>query len=260
LFVALTIVGALAACLTEKKVAPAIQAADTAVRVVSDSASGPARSPPQNPLQIPAQSPGQIAGDSALGLRLVDATETEEYYAYKVEVTLAGSVDTIPGVLTFDLPVATSDGVVHGPVYTMDGDYAGIYSYNPRTRTVSTIPLPRDAAGWASEVKLSPDASHIAYIAGDSTGWQGIVRSWPAAAVVLTTMKAPQAPSDHSYNQVWWVNLDSVEFSWHTDLGRETKPTDPRFPFIAIYASLPAKRFTIDTLQTQPNFRTASKQ
>jgi len=259
LFVALTIVSALAACLTEKKVAPVIRAADTAVRLVSDSTSGPAQIPAQSPLQIPAQSRGQIPADSTVGLRLVNKTETEEYYAYKVEVTLAGRVDTIPGVLTFDLPIATSDGVLHGPLYTMDGDYAGIYSYDPRTRAVSTIPLPRDAAGWASEVKLSPDASHIAYIAGDSTGSQGIVRSWPAAAVVFTTMKAPQAPSDHSYNQVWWVNPDSVEFSWHTDLGRETKPSDPRFPFIAIYASLPARRFTVDTLKEQPNFRTAAK-
>ena len=259
LFVALTIVSALAACLTEKKVAPAIQTADTAVSLVSDSTSGPAQIPAQNALQVPAQRPGQIPADSTVGIRLVDTTETEEYYAYKVEVTLAGRVDTIPGVLTFDIPVATSDGVLHGPLYTMDGNYAGIYSYDPRTRALSTIPLPRDAAGWASEVKLSPDASHIAYVGQDSTGSQGIVRTWPAAAVVLVTMKAPQAPSDHSYNQVWWVNLDSVEFSWHTDLGRETKPSDPRFPFIAIYTSLPARRFTVDTLKEQPNFRTAAK-
>jgi hypothetical protein len=65
--------------------------------------------------------------------------------------------------------------------------------------------------------------------------------------------------SHHSYDQVWWVNLDSVEFSWHTDLGRDTKPSDPRFPFIAIYTSLPARRFTVDTLKEQPNFRTAGK-
>ena len=51
------------------------------------------------------------------------------------------------------------------------------------------------------------------------------------------------------------MNRDSVEFSWHTDLGRETKPTVPRFPFIAIYTSLPAKRFAVDTLEKQPNFR-----
>ena len=137
----------------------------------------------------------------------------------------------------------------------MDGVYAGIYSYNARSRALSRTPLPPDAARWDSEIKLSPDASHIAYIGGDSTGSQGIVRSWPAAAVVLTTMEAPQAPSDYSYNQVWWVNRDSVEFSWHTDLGRETKPTVPRFPFIAIYTSLPAKRFAVDTLEKQPNFR-----
>jgi hypothetical protein len=50
-----------------------------------------------------------------------------------------------------------------------------------------------------------------------------------------------------------------VEFSRHTDLGRDTKPSDPRFPFIAIYTSLPARRFTVDTLKEQPNFRTAGK-
>ena len=259
LFVALTIVGTLAACLTEKKGAPAIQTADTAVSLVSDSTSGSAQIPAQNQLQVPAQRPGQIPADSTVGIRLVDTTDTEGYYSYKVEVTLAGRVDTVPGVRTFDMPVVTPDGVLHGAAYAMDGPYAGIYFYDPRTRAVSKIPLPRDAAGWDNRVMLSPDASHIAYVGQDSTGSQGIVRTWPAAAVVLTTMKAPQAPSDYSFNQVWWVNRDSVEFLWHTDLGVETKPSDPRFPFIAIYASLPTRRFTVDTLEKPPNFRTAAK-
>jgi hypothetical protein len=139
----------------------------------------------------------------------------------------------------------------------MAGEYEGIYSYDPRARTLSRTPLPPDAAGWSSEVKLSPDAAYIAYIAGDSTGWRGIVRSWPTTAVVFTTPSAPQAPSDYSFNQVWWVNRDSVEFSWHTDLGPQTKPSDPRFPFIAIYASLSGKRVRVDTLKEQPNFRAA---
>lgn len=259
MFVALMTVWTAAACIAEKKVASATSATDTAHTTATSTATASTTTTSTVTTDTtgkPASDATLIATDQGIGLRLVDRTETEEYYAYKVEVTLAGRVDTIPGVLTFDIPVVTPDSVLHGPLYTMDENYAGIYSYDPRTRTLSKIPLPRDAAGWASEVKLSPDASHIAYIAGDSTGWQGIVRSWPAAAVVLATMKAPQAPSDHSYNQVWWVNRDSIEFSWHTDLGRETKATVPRFPFIAIYTSLAAKRFTVDTLEKPPNFRT----
>jgi len=228
-----------AACVAEKKVASVTNVTDTATKTVSGAA--------------------QVPADQGLRLRLVDTTETEEYPAYKVEVMLAGKVDTIPGVLTFDIPVVTADGLLHGPIYAMNGQYDGIYTYNPRTRALSRTPLPVDAAGWASEVHLSPDAAHIAYIGGDSTGSQGIVRSWPATVVVLRTMNALQAPSDFSFNQVWWVNPDSVEFSWHTDVGRETKPPSPRFPFIEIYASLSASRFTVDTLNEQPIFRTVGK-
>lgn len=197
----------------------------------------------------------RVVGSQELGLRLVDTTETEQYPALKVEVTLAGRVDTIPGVLTFDLPGRSPDGVLHGPQYTLDGEYAGIYSYDPRNRAVSRTALPADAARWDSEVKLSPDATHLAYIGSDSTGSQGVVRTWPGAAVVLKTISAPQPGGDYSFNQVWWVNRDSVEFSWRFDLG---PGYDPRFRFIAVYISLPAKRFSVDTLMEQRNLRAAA--
>jgi hypothetical protein len=266
LFAASVTACALVACIAEKKVASAIDATDTAL--AKPAAASTATTSPAATATIttdtaakPASAATVISNGQKIGLRLVDTTETENYYAYKVEVTFAGRVDTIPGVLTFYMPVVTSDGVLHGPIFTMDEHYAGIYSYGPRTRVLSDMPLPRDASGWDSEVKLSPDASHIAYIAdwGDSTGSRGIVRSWPAAAVVLTTMRAPQAPSDYSFNQVWWVSPDSVEFSWHTDVGPETKPPNPRFPFIAIFASLSGRRFTVDTLKDQPIFSTVGK-
>jgi hypothetical protein len=215
---------------------PTVAAAiDTATKIISDSA--------------------KSRGDQGIRVRLVDTTETEQYPALKVEVRLAGRVDTIPGVLTFDTPVITPDGALNGPNYTRDGVYSGIYSYDPRTRALSQIRLPADAARWDSEVKLSPDALHIAYIGGDSAGARGIVRSWPAAAFVLKTMQAPTPASDYSFDQVWWVNPDSVEFSWRVDLGPKTKPPASRFAFVAVYASLPAKRFTVDTLERQPRLR-----
>jgi len=225
---------------TEPVLKPIVTAAiDTATKVISDSAT--------------------IRANQGISVRLVDRTETEEYPALKVEVKLAGRVDTIPGVLTLDTPVITPDGVLHGPNYTMDGEYAGIYSYDPRTRALSQIGLPTDAARWDSEVKLSPDAAHIAYIGGDSAGARGMVRSWPAAAIVLKTMQAPTPASDYSFNQVWWVNRDSVEFSWRVDLGPKTKPPEPRFVFVAVYASLAATRFAVDTLEGQPRLRNDGK-
>ncbi len=217
LFVASMTVFTLAACIAEKKASSTINATDSAA------AGAAATSTPTTDVAAsstaatdtaadPGSDTAEVSTDQKVEIRLVDTTETEHYYALKVEVTLAGRVDTIPGVLTFDMPVVTSDRVLHGPNITMEEHYAGIYSYDPRTRALSNIPLPRDASGWASEVKLSPGASHIAYIGGwvDSTGSQGIVRSWPSAAVVLRTMRALQAPSDYSYNQVLWVNRDSV--------------------------------------------------
>ena len=258
-FVAVVTVSILAACTSEKKPASAIQTTDTAAKAVSSEIAATDSTPTvaaaiDTATKIISDS-ATIRADQGMGVRLVDTTETEEYPAMKVEVKLAGRVDTIPGVLTLDTPVITPDGALQGPNYTKDGEYSGVYSYDPRTRALSQIRLPADAARWDSEVKLSPDASHIAYIGGDSAGARGIVRSWPAAAIVLKTMQAPTPASDFSFDQVWWVNPDSVEFSWRVDLGPKTQPPAPRFVFLAVYASLPAKRFTVDTLQGQPRFR-----
>jgi hypothetical protein len=214
-------------------------ATDTATKVVSDSAQTPA--------------------DNGVTVRLVDTTETEQYLALKVEVKFAGRLDTIPGVLTFDTPVITADGLLHGPNYARDGVYAGIYSYDPRRRALSQIRLPADAARWDSEVKLSPDASHIAYIGGDSAGARGIVRSWPTAAIVLKTRQAPTPASDYSFNQVWWASRDSVEFSWRVDLGPKKKPPEHRFAFVVVYAPLAARQFAVDTLFEQPRLRDDEK-
>jgi hypothetical protein len=257
--VALATVSILAACTSEKKLASTIQPTVTAAKAVSSEIavrdSTPTVAAPIDTATKTNSDSATIRADQRMSVRLVDTTETEQYPALKVEVKLAGRVDTIPGVLTFDTPVITSDGALHGPNYTMDGVYSGIYSYDPRARDLSQIRLPADAARWDSEVKLSPDASHIAYIGGDSAGARGIVRSWPAAAIVLETMQAPTPPSDFSSDQVWWVNPDSVEFSWRADLGPKTTPPAPRFVFLAVYASLPAKRFTVDTLERQPRLR-----
>ncbi|HMJ19687.1 MAG TPA: hypothetical protein VK478_14990 [Gemmatimonadaceae bacterium] len=263
-FVASVSLWTLAACVPEKNVESAINTTDTLVateRAARTSTTIVAASSTATDTGVKSVSGAvpRVPADQKVGMRLVDTVETDHYYASRVEVTFAGRVDTIPGVLTFDMPVVASDRALHGPNIDMEEHYVGIYSYDPRTRVLSNMPLPDDASGWASEVKLSPDASHIAYVGGDSTGDRGIVRSWPAAAVVFTTMSAPQAPSDYSYNQVWWVSSDSVEFAWHIDLGRETKPAVPRFPFIAIYASLTARRFKADTLEKPPNFQAAAQ-
>ena len=253
IFILLLVVGVVNGCMAEKKVASGVQATDTlagrtATNVVASSTGSGNLAPKPD-------SGATIQFDQEFDVQLVDSTDNEDYYFYRVQVTFAGRVDTIPGVRTFDLPVVTSDSVLHGAYYEMDGPGSGIYAYNPRTHAVSNTPLPRDAAGWDNRAMISPDAIHIAYVSQDSTGSQGIVRSWPAGAVVLATMKAPQAPSDYSFNQVWWVNRDSVEFLWHTDLGVDTKASDSRFPFLALYVQLPARRITVDTLEKAPNFR-----
>lgn len=184
---------------------------------------------------------------------LVDTTETEQYRAFKVEVTSPRGVDTIPDVLTFDPPVVTPDGLLHGPTYTTGGDYRSIYSYNPRTRELSHEPLPEDARRWDSEVKLSSDATHIAYVGYDSTGSLGIVRSWPAAKIVLTTKSAPQPGGDYSFNAVWWETADSVEFSWRIDLHKTIN--DGRLEataFVLTGGSLSKGPSPLDTLEQQP--------
>lgn len=183
----------------------------------------------------------------SVSVSLVDTTETEEYRALKVEVTSPGGIDTIPDVLTFDRPVITRDGLLHGPTYTMDGDYRSIYTYNTRSRQVSHAPLPEDAMRWDSEVKLSPDGTHIAYIGSDSAGSRGIVRTWPTGSIVLGTKSAPQPGSDYSFNGVRWENPDSVEFSW-----RIVVRNYESMAFVRTGGSLSKGPSPLDTLDHQP--------
>lgn len=189
----------------------------------------------------------------SVSVSLVDSTETEQYSALKVEVASPGRIDTVPDVLTFDRPVITPDGLLRGPTYTMGGDYRSIYSYNTRSREVSHEPLPEDAKRWDSEVKLSPDATHIAYIAYDSAGSRGIVRTWPAGKIVITTKSAPQPAGDYSFNGVWWENPDSVEFSWRIDLHKTiNERRDEATAFVLTGASLSKGASPLDTLAQQP--------
>lgn len=190
-----------------------------------------------------------------VSVRLVDSTQTEQYIAVKVEVTSPGRVDTIPGVLTFDLPSRTIDGVLHGPIYTFEGEYDGIYSYHPITRAFTRRALP-DEVKWDSEVKLSPDAKHVAYIAGGPGGGRGKVLTWPGGEPVLETIAAPSPAGDFSFSQVAWATPDSVQFSWDVDFGN-TARENGQFAFIAVYGSLRAKRQKTDTLREQPDFRRA---
>jgi hypothetical protein len=189
----------------------------------------------------------------SVSVSLVDTTETEQYSALKVEVTSPGRIDTIPDVLTFDRPVITPDGLLHGPTYTMDGDYRSIYTYNSRSRQVSHAPLPNDAMRWDSEVKLSPDGTHIAYVGSDSVGSRGIVRTWPTTTIVLTTESAPQPAGDYSFNGVWWENPDSVEFSWRIDLHKTiNEGRDEATAFVLTGGSLSKGSSALDTLAQQP--------
>lgn len=189
----------------------------------------------------------------SVSVRLVDTTATEEYSALKVEVRTPGRIDTIVGVLTFDRPVITADGLLHGPTYTMDGDYRGIYTYNTRSRQVSHAPLPDDAMRWDSEVKLSPDGTHIAYLGSDSAGSRGIVRTWPAGIIVLSTKSAPPPASDFSFNAVRWENPDSVKFSWR--IARYSAINEGRYEgtaFVLTGGSLTKGPSVLDTLDHQP--------
>ena len=258
LLLALLIGCALAGCASEKKAesptpvpGATVPPSDTTPKPVADSAR--AVSDHVAPTAVPVDT--STIAEAPIDVRLVDRTQTDEYDAYKVEVKIGGKIDTIPGVLTFDMPVTTADGVLHGPIYTMDGEYRGIYSYEPRTRAISEIALPPDAARWDSEVKLSPDGAHIAYMGGDSTGEHGIIRTWPAVAIVLKTPSASGVPGDYSFNQVRWATRDSVAFSWRANVSPKIDGSELKIGFVRVYTSLSTRRFAVDTLQKQPVLR-----
>jgi hypothetical protein len=174
---------------------------------------------------VPAPGGARWSG-AAVGVRLVDSAQTggelgmDEVVSYRVEVAAGARRDTLAGVRVQRVPVLAPDGAVHGVAVGPDGEAAGTFRYEPATRALTRTPAPADASPFFSELTLSPDGRHVAYVAQESGPvvrlW-GVVRAWPGGRLVARAAPAPGYPSDVDYGWVRWTGPDAYEVVYRVD-------------------------------------------
>jgi hypothetical protein len=163
-------------------------------------------SPPPNFAPVPASPPV---------VQLVDSVawedEAEEGFLRRVEVRDGVRVDTIPGVLTEDLPVLVGGSRVLGFAY--ERDIATAFEYDLRARTVRRDSLPGDLSLFFSAPTFSPDGLHLAYVVvpGNDSAY-AVVRTWPGRELVWrsATVQVP-ATDAAGGTQVRWLSPDEAE-------------------------------------------------
>lgn len=148
-------------------------------------------------------------------VQLVDsipwAHELGEGFLYRVEVRVAGQVDTIAGVLTSELPLVIGSARLLGFGFEADAiTYA--YEYDMRSGRVRHRDLPGDFDPIFSAPSFAPDGRYIAYVVtrGDATGW-GVVRSWPQHRLIVRSDAAEVPATDSPGHFTHWLSADSAE-------------------------------------------------
>ena len=122
------------------------------------------------------------------GVALVDSVPVEDGPSFgvlrRVEVLLGARHDTVPGVLTFDLPGVLADTAVVGFAYDQDS-VTGVFVYAPERRQVTrraVAPPLADFDPTYAAPTFAPDGRSFLYIAGDSDqdSVRPTLRTWPA--------------------------------------------------------------------------------
>lgn len=151
----------------------------------------------------------------AVAVQLVDSipweNELGEGVLRRVQVRVGTRVDTVPRVVTADLPIVVDGARLLGFVYEEDGVVAG-FRYDAATRRTDLLPLPDDFHREFSAASLSPDGKHIAYVVapGDATGW-GVVRSWPERRPHASTRRVQVPATDSPGHFTRWLSADTAE-------------------------------------------------
>jgi hypothetical protein len=153
-------------------------------------------------------------------VELVDSVRFENEligvgYLRRVAVHTGASVDTIDGIVTDQQPVIVGDSVVYGLVYDQQAVTAG-FAYDVRTQTVQRLTLPAQLFPF-SQPRLSPDGSHLAYLAMDSSGrGYGAAARWPSARVIYRGQPVKMLETDVGVDAIHW--LDTNRFEIHIDM------------------------------------------
>jgi hypothetical protein len=140
----------------------------------------------------------------------------------RVEVRHGARVDTLAGVLTFELPLLVGGSRLLG--FDYGGDVARVFEYDLGTHTVRRDSLPGDFHPAFSAGAFSPDGRHIAYVVipGDATGY-AVARTWPGLELVWrsATVEVPATDAEGG-NQVRWLSPDTAEVLVETGYATDT--------------------------------------
>lgn len=130
----------------------------------------------------------------------------------RVEVRDGARVDTVPGVLTTDLPVRVGGSRLLGFAY-QEGGISEAFEYDLGTRIVKRDSLPGDLNPFFSAPAFSPDGRHLAYVVipGDETGY-AVVRTWHGRELVWRSAAVRVPATDAAGGtQVRWLSPDTAE-------------------------------------------------
>jgi hypothetical protein len=196
-----------------------------------------------------------VVEESSVTAGLIDSKEVEEmtssHTEARVEVWTGQKADTIPNLVVAKPPGVTRDGVVYGVSITSDGTVGKAYQYDAKTRQLSFVPLPKDVNEWNSDITVSPDGRHVAYIGRESAGIFGIVRDWPGMKLVARTPPVPPYPSDYYTDTAQWIDAARFEFFIRIEAGVDS--TNHMISnFVVARGDVRTRSMTIDTLATRP--------
>ena len=198
--------------------------------------------------------PADTGVTASLVASLEVETEAESHTEGWVEVRMGLRADTIPGIVAAKPPGVSSDGIVYGVTISKDGSLGKGFRYDPKTRQLSFLPLPKDVGGWDSEISISPDARHLAYLGGDSSGHYGIVRDWPSMTLMARTPSAPGYPSDYNSDQVRWRDANRFELFFRFPAGVDTTNNTMISKFIVARGDVRTRSMSIDTTAKIPEW------
>lgn len=191
-----------------------------------------------------------LAPVAAVRVALVDsvpyATEEDSGYLRRVELRSGALVDTVPGVLTAELPIAVGARVL-GFAYR-DDEITGAFEYDAAHRRLKWDALPPDFNGYFSAPSIAPDGRHIAYIVepGNDTAWT-VIGTWPGGSPVWRSASVEVPATDFlGGNLTRWRSRDTAEVFIESGFSTGTEW------FHVLVSVRPARLLRADTVRRPP--------
>ena len=147
-----------------------------------------------------------------------DATE-DSGLVYRVEVSSAAGVDTLPDVIA-PFPVVVGDTLVVGLIQVSEDSSAPqrkLFRFRPGQGPLERRPLPPDVWAFLRDFVISPDGRYAAYVAEDplpgNLGTFAVVRDLETGEVVSRGPAGGGCDCDVDANYARWIPPDSFEIA-----------------------------------------------